>query len=202
MRPQVSTVRASDGPLRRARLLELLPLRQPAERGRAPEAGDGGARLARDPVRAAGGRAGGRRARDGPRRLRRPSSPRRSRRGRRSSSSARRSRAIPADGYVVLATGPLTSPALDAAIGELLGTERPLLLRLDRADRRRATSLDFSKMYALSRYGKGEGADYWNCPLDRGSSTRSSSRTCSPPRPCRSRTSRRASTSRAACRSR
>jgi methylenetetrahydrofolate--tRNA-(uracil-5-)-methyltransferase len=30
-----------------------------------------------------------------------------------------------------------------------------------------ASSLDFSKMYALSRYGKGGGADYWNAPLDR-----------------------------------
>ena len=30
-----------------------------------------------------------------------------------------------------------------------------------------ASSLDLSKMYALSRYGKGEGEDYWNCPLSR-----------------------------------
>ena len=30
-----------------------------------------------------------------------------------------------------------------------------------------ASSLDFSKMYALSRYGKGGGEDYWNCPLSR-----------------------------------
>src|SRR6266508_6040045 len=32
-------------------------------------------------------------------------------------------RAIPSEGYVVVATGPLTSPALDAEIGTLLGTE-------------------------------------------------------------------------------
>ena len=110
-------------------------------------------------------------------------------------------RQIPREGYVVIATGPLTSPALDAEIGELLGTAdlyfydsiAPIVV---------ASSLDFSKMYALSRYGKGEGADYWNAPLDRRSSTRSSSRTCSPPRSFRSRTSRRASTSRGACRSR
>src|SRR4249920_1038190 len=31
-------------------------------------------------------------------------------------------REIPSDGFVVIATGPLTSPALDRAIGELLGT--------------------------------------------------------------------------------
>jgi methylenetetrahydrofolate--tRNA-(uracil-5-)-methyltransferase len=30
-----------------------------------------------------------------------------------------------------------------------------------------ASSLDLSKMYALSRYGKGDGKDYWNCPLSR-----------------------------------
>src|SRR6266542_3681745 len=73
-------------------------------------------------------------------------------------------REIPSEGYVVVATGPLTSAALDAEIGSLLGTEdlyfydsiAPVVI---------ASSLDFSKMYALSRYGKGEGADYWNCPL-------------------------------------
>src|SRR6188474_1220032 len=32
-------------------------------------------------------------------------------------------REIPREGFVVIATGPLTSPALDAAIGSLLGTE-------------------------------------------------------------------------------
>src|SRR6266508_4056413 len=30
-----------------------------------------------------------------------------------------------------------------------------------------SSSLDFSRMYAMSRYGKGEGEDYWNCPLTR-----------------------------------
>ena len=71
---------------------------------------------------------------------------------------------IPTEGYAVIATGPLTSPALDRAIGKLLGTAdlyfydsiAPVVL---------ASSLDFSKMYALSRYGKGGGEDYWNCPL-------------------------------------
>jgi methylenetetrahydrofolate--tRNA-(uracil-5-)-methyltransferase len=74
--------------------------------------------------------------------------------------------AIPAEGYVVVASGPLTSPALDRAIGELLGTEdlyfydsiAPVVL---------TDSLDFSRMYRASRYGKGGGEDYWNCPLTR-----------------------------------
>ena len=75
-------------------------------------------------------------------------------------------REIPADGYVVIATGPLTSPALDAAIGELLGTG-DLYFYDSIAPIVTASSLDFSKMYALSRYGKGGGEDYWNAPLDR-----------------------------------
>ena len=75
-------------------------------------------------------------------------------------------REIPEEGYVVLATGPLTSEALDCAIGRLLGTE-DLYFYDSIAPVVTASSLDFSKMYALSRYGKGDGADYWNCPLDR-----------------------------------
>jgi methylenetetrahydrofolate--tRNA-(uracil-5-)-methyltransferase len=76
-------------------------------------------------------------------------------------------REIPPEGRVVVATGPLTSEALDREIGKLLGTEdlyfydsiAPVVL---------ASSLDFSKMYAMSRYGKGRGEDYWNCPLAKG----------------------------------
>jgi len=73
-------------------------------------------------------------------------------------------REIPKEGFVVIATGPLTSEALDRAIGRLLGTE-DLYFYDSIAPVVTASSLDFSKMYALSRYGKGEGADYWNCPL-------------------------------------
>jgi methylenetetrahydrofolate--tRNA-(uracil-5-)-methyltransferase len=75
-------------------------------------------------------------------------------------------REIPPNGYVVIATGPLTSPALDAAIGALLGTA-DLYFYDSMAPIVEASSLDTSKMYALSRYGKGDGDDYWNCPLTR-----------------------------------
>jgi methylenetetrahydrofolate--tRNA-(uracil-5-)-methyltransferase len=71
---------------------------------------------------------------------------------------------IPEQDYAVLATGPLTSDALDRAIGELLGTE-DLYFYDSMAPIVAASSLDFSKMYPLSRYGKGSGEDYWNCPL-------------------------------------
>lgn len=75
-------------------------------------------------------------------------------------------RRIPQDGYVVIATGPLTSAGLDSAIGELLGTE-DLYFYDSMAPIVEASSLDLAKMYALSRYGKGDGDDYWNCPLSR-----------------------------------
>jgi methylenetetrahydrofolate--tRNA-(uracil-5-)-methyltransferase len=75
-------------------------------------------------------------------------------------------RRIPEEGFVVIATGPLTSPALDHVIGELLGTD-DLYFYDSMAPIVEASSLDLSKMYALSRYGKGDGEDYWNCPLSR-----------------------------------
>ena len=75
-------------------------------------------------------------------------------------------REIPRAGRVVIATGPLTSPALDRAIGDLLGTS-DLYFYDSIAPIVAASSLDFSKMYALSRYGKGAGEDYWNAPLSR-----------------------------------
>jgi methylenetetrahydrofolate--tRNA-(uracil-5-)-methyltransferase len=73
---------------------------------------------------------------------------------------------IPSASLAVLATGPLTSPALDSAIGELLGTE-DLYFYDSMAPIVAASSLDFSKMYPMSRYGKGSGEDYWNAPLSK-----------------------------------
>ena len=75
-------------------------------------------------------------------------------------------REIPSEGAVVIATGPLTSDAFDREIGKLLGTE-DLYFYDSIAPVVVSSSLDFSKMYAMSRYGKGDGDDYWNCPLDR-----------------------------------
>jgi methylenetetrahydrofolate--tRNA-(uracil-5-)-methyltransferase len=69
------------------------------------------------------------------------------------------------DGEVVLATGPLTSPALSDELGRLLGSGH--LFFYDAiapiVDRE---SLDMSKLFWASRYGKG-GADYLNAPMDR-----------------------------------
>ncbi|MDO8915068.1 MAG: methylenetetrahydrofolate--tRNA-(uracil(54)-C(5))-methyltransferase (FADH(2)-oxidizing) TrmFO [Coriobacteriia bacterium] len=70
------------------------------------------------------------------------------------------------DGPVIVATGPLTSPALEPALSGLVGAER--LAFFDAAapivD---ADSIDRSVCFAASRYGKGDGADYLNCPMDR-----------------------------------
>ncbi len=78
----------------------------------------------------------------------------------------------PADwDQVVIATGPLTSPALAAAIQSLTGVEAlaffdaiaPIVYR---------DSINLEKAWFQSRYDKsgpgGDGADYINCPLDGG----------------------------------
>jgi methylenetetrahydrofolate--tRNA-(uracil-5-)-methyltransferase len=78
----------------------------------------------------------------------------------------------PADwGQCILATGPLTSPALADAIRALTGEDAlaffdaiaPIVHR---------DSIDFERAWFQSRYDKkgpagGDGADYVNCPLDR-----------------------------------
>jgi len=71
---------------------------------------------------------------------------------------------LPAPG--IIATGPLTSPALASAIAQRLGTSAlafydaiaPIV-----AD----DSLDHGALYRLSRYGKGDGDDYLNAPMGR-----------------------------------
>jgi methylenetetrahydrofolate--tRNA-(uracil-5-)-methyltransferase len=71
---------------------------------------------------------------------------------------------------VIIATGPLTSPALAQAVGQLTGEEElsffdaiaPIIHR---------ESIDMGKAWFQSRYDKegpgGTGADYINCPLSR-----------------------------------
>ncbi len=67
---------------------------------------------------------------------------------------------------VIIATGPLTSPALSEAILSLSGEDAlaffdaiaPIVHR---------DSIDFTKAWFQSRYDKGDGADYINCPLDK-----------------------------------
>ena len=71
----------------------------------------------------------------------------------------------PPAGPAIIATGPLTSPALHEALVTLLG-EGSLAFFDAIAPVVAADSLDLSKLYAASRYGKGEGADYLNAPLD------------------------------------
>ncbi|NKB45622.1 MAG: methylenetetrahydrofolate--tRNA-(uracil(54)-C(5))-methyltransferase (FADH(2)-oxidizing) TrmFO [Alphaproteobacteria bacterium] len=66
---------------------------------------------------------------------------------------------------VIIATGPLTSPALSEAISTLTGEESlaffdaiaPIVTK---------DSIDFDKAWFQSRYDKGEGSDYINCPMD------------------------------------
>ena len=70
------------------------------------------------------------------------------------------------DGDVIIATGPLTSDAFQPALSGILGSDRlaffdaaaPVIV---------GDSLDRSVCFAASRYGKGGGADYLNCPMDR-----------------------------------
>lgn len=73
--------------------------------------------------------------------------------------------AIPADGIVILATGPLTSPALSLDLARFVGADHlyfydaisPILT---------AESVDMNVAFRAARWGKG-GDDYINCPLDR-----------------------------------
>ena len=73
--------------------------------------------------------------------------------------------AIPADGIVIVACGPLPSDPLAAAIDGLVGGRLHYydaaapIVALD--------SIDTSAMYRKSRYDKGDGDDYLNIPLDR-----------------------------------
>jgi methylenetetrahydrofolate--tRNA-(uracil-5-)-methyltransferase len=70
---------------------------------------------------------------------------------------------LPSPGIV--ATGPLTSERLTAAIVARLGSSA-LAFYDAIAPVVSADSLDHSRLYALSRYGKGQGDDYLNAPMD------------------------------------
>jgi methylenetetrahydrofolate--tRNA-(uracil-5-)-methyltransferase len=67
---------------------------------------------------------------------------------------------------VIVATGPLTSPALAEDLARLTGEDAlaffdaiaPIVYR---------DTIDVARAWFQSRYDKGEGADYLNCPLDR-----------------------------------
>jgi len=70
---------------------------------------------------------------------------------------------IPVAEPLIIASGPLTSPVLSEAIGNMTGKEylyfydaaAPIVV---------GDSLDMSKVYRASRYGKGDD-DYLNCPM-------------------------------------
>jgi methylenetetrahydrofolate--tRNA-(uracil-5-)-methyltransferase len=71
---------------------------------------------------------------------------------------------IPEDPVTILATGPLTSDALAADVAAFVG--RAHLHFFDAVSPViEADSIDLSKAFRASRYGKG-GDDYLNCPLD------------------------------------
>ncbi|MBI2149839.1 MAG: methylenetetrahydrofolate--tRNA-(uracil(54)-C(5))-methyltransferase (FADH(2)-oxidizing) TrmFO [Acidobacteria bacterium] len=72
---------------------------------------------------------------------------------------------IPKEGIVIVASGPLTSPSLSGSIRAFCGAEHlyfydaisPIVA---------AETIDCTKVYRASRYGKASG-DYLNCPMDR-----------------------------------
>ncbi len=73
---------------------------------------------------------------------------------------------LPTEGLTIVASGPLTSPALTEQIQRRLGGEHlyfyDALSPIIAAD-----SVDSSKTFLASRYGVGGSDDYVNCPLDR-----------------------------------
>jgi methylenetetrahydrofolate--tRNA-(uracil-5-)-methyltransferase len=69
-------------------------------------------------------------------------------------------------GSTIIATGPLTAPSLAAAIAAETG-EQSLAFFDAIAPIVYADSIDPEKTWRQSRYGKGDGADYINCALDK-----------------------------------
>jgi methylenetetrahydrofolate--tRNA-(uracil-5-)-methyltransferase len=71
---------------------------------------------------------------------------------------------IPAEGIVVIASGPLTSDQLADSLSNLTGDRLYFYDAI--APIISADSLDMTRVFAASRYGKGDGDDYLNCPLN------------------------------------
>jgi len=71
---------------------------------------------------------------------------------------------VPAEGLVIVASGPLTSDTLAASLSGLTGDRLYFYDAI--APIVSADSLDTDKVFAASRYGKGDGDDYLNCPLN------------------------------------
>ncbi len=69
------------------------------------------------------------------------------------------------DGYVIIATGPLTSDGLSKSIGNLCG-EKYLSFFDAAAPIISFESIDKDKVFFAARYGRGD-ADYINCPFDK-----------------------------------
>lgn len=72
---------------------------------------------------------------------------------------------LPEEGVIVVATGPLTSAPLAEEIARLAGEEH-LFFYDAMAPIVTLDSIDMSKVFRASRYGRGE-ADYINCPMTR-----------------------------------
>lgn len=70
------------------------------------------------------------------------------------------------DGYVVIATGPLTSEKLSNEIANLTGSEG-LHFYDAAAPIISSESIDKSKVFTASRYDRGGEDDYINCPMDK-----------------------------------
>jgi len=74
--------------------------------------------------------------------------------------------ALPEDGLAIVATGPLTAPGLATSIGAATGRDAlaffdaiaPIVYR---------DSIDMETAWFQSRWNKGDGKDYINCPLDK-----------------------------------
>jgi len=73
---------------------------------------------------------------------------------------------IPAQGPVIVATGPLTSRGLERALESIVGTER-LAFYDAAAPIIDGASIDHTLAFSASRYDKGSGADYVNCPMSK-----------------------------------